>query len=126
MAIVENSHQISVGDGINVIPFEAEAAEAIRHGMRLSYIPSSGVLTITIRFCSVHQVEVIQQYLSMRGVNIDGIDDDDADVYPLHKDTLIEGVNIASIDLITGTIILQDSRIISIDQAKNYLRNLVS
>jgi hypothetical protein len=64
----------------------------------------------------------------LHGVNTDSIDkgaDDDADVYPLHKDTLIESVKIASINLITATITLQDSRTILIEQPKNYLRNLV-
>jgi hypothetical protein len=59
-----------------------------------------------VTFCS--SGELIKPYLSMHGVNTDIIDDD-ADVYPLHNDTLIEGVNINSINLITVTIILQDS-----------------
>jgi hypothetical protein len=41
LVTVENSHQISVGDGVNIIPFEAESKELVWRGMQLHCTPSS-------------------------------------------------------------------------------------
>ncbi len=54
LKVVENRHKIIAGDVVNVIPFKAERRELIHHGIWLSFIPSSGVLTVMIRFHSVH------------------------------------------------------------------------
>jgi hypothetical protein len=102
LIIVENSHQIIEGDVINVIPFEDEAQERICQGMHLSYIPCTGALTITIRFRAVHRVDLIRTYMSMcdvvtdASVIVDG--NQEEDYFPLHSDTLIEGVNIKEIN----------------------------
>jgi hypothetical protein len=102
LIIVENSHQIIEGDVINIIPCEDEAQERIRRGMRLSYIPCTGALTITIRFRAVHRVDLIRTYMSMcdvvtdASVIVDG--NQEEDYFPLHSDTLIGGVNIKEIN----------------------------
>ncbi len=88
LVTVENSHQISVGDGINIIPFEVEAKELVWHGMQLHYIPSSGMLSVMIRFCLVHKCGEIRHLLSIHGLITDD-NDTDFDACQLHLDTLI-------------------------------------
>lgn len=58
LELVENWHQINAGDVVNVIPFEAEGRELIHHGMKHSFIPASGVLTVMNWFHFIHSVDL--------------------------------------------------------------------
>jgi hypothetical protein len=91
----ENIHEISIGDSLNVVPFEKRAMEVIQRGITLKYLPSASVLSVTIRFRHVHQQNDVRHHLRVRGVIM--IDDDysntsiEGNSWPLHSDTILSG-----------------------------------
>ncbi len=78
LEVVENWHQITVGDVVHVIPFEADGRELFHHGMRFCCIPIPGVQTLMIRFRSIHSVDLVSKFLSMHGVITDASSLNDA------------------------------------------------
>jgi hypothetical protein len=57
---VENFHQISIGDTINVEAFGNQDAESVKRGFFFRYMPSTCTLSIMIRFTRIHQQNVIK------------------------------------------------------------------
>ncbi len=124
---MENSHQISAGDTLNIILFELQSTDAIHRGVWLSYVPATELLSIILRFQAIHKPELIKPFLTVRGVVTDAdkkvISNDDADVYPFHSDTLIFDKKILLIDCANQNLVIED-RTISVTEGINYINNL--
>ncbi len=124
--IVESQHQISDGDAINVIPFEDGPRELVRRGIWLSYAPSTGLLSVLVRFRALHSVDEMRSYLSLIGALSDDISLDNADdaEFPLHDDTMIFGEAVKSINFFTRAIQLETRSVtaaVAIEQLTNSL-----
>lgn len=128
--IVEQSHQICAGDVVNIIPFELEPKEQVRRGLWLNFVPTTGLLSITIRFRAVHRVVEMKPFLQLRGIVTDDHiimnddEDDDADVCPLHSDTLVFSKKVKSINFRTKNLVLEDRTIVSVTDGVKYIRDL--
>jgi hypothetical protein len=68
---VENFHQISIGDTINVVAFGDHDAECVKRGFFFRYMPSTCTLSIMIRlFSRIHQHNVVKRLLRARHIAV--------------------------------------------------------
>jgi hypothetical protein len=136
---VENFHQISIGDTINVVAFGDHDAERVKRGFFFRYMPSTCTLSITIRFSRIHQHNVVKRILRARHIAVpsddsscgsEDMDDvsistDEGDAWPLHSDTEIHGSKIIGIDISNQQVITENLSINSIDVVINIINDML-
>ncbi len=126
----ESSHTVRQGDTINVIPFVVDNTNAVQKGLTLKYIPTSGALTISIRFQRVHEADRIKPHFRLWGIPLE--DDctnssatEEGDVWPLHSDTECNGHRIVSIFLNSNTVLLDNNHACSFEDVINDIRQRI-
>ncbi len=136
---VENFHQISIGDTINVVTFRNQDAESLKRGFFFRYMPSTCTLSITIRFTRINQQNDIKRLLRVRRIAVpsddtscgsEDVDDvsistDEGDVWPLHSDTEIQGSKVSCIDIGNQLVTTENQIIRSINVAINIINDML-
>jgi hypothetical protein len=125
---VESSRVISHGDIINVVPFFGDRIQndSLERVIILRYIPITGVLSVTICFIRVHDVNEMQFYLQQRGIlQPDDISNNDGAAFPLHSDVEVHGKKIISVCFTNSIVTLSDGSNCTIADVINYYRNLI-
>ncbi len=80
---MQSSRTIAETDTLNIVPFESNPVEMIRHGIEFKFNVNSMVLYIKIRFRRCNDLENYKPHLEAQGMLADTEFDD---LWPLHND----------------------------------------
>jgi hypothetical protein len=118
----ESTHVIGVGDVLNVVPFVAETQpHVLQRGFTFKYVVSSSLLTVTIRYFRVHNLQDVKRHFRLRRIPVEDDSElsdmtEEGDVWPLHHDSDVFGSRIEVIQLNNEAVTLLNGVTCSIDE----------
>ena len=116
----EALQQIDPSRTLNVIPFEDNCREVVRRGIHFRYKPASKVLSVTVRYRRMIGAQNFLPHFQVRGM-VHVHDEDGRDIYPFHRDVLVDGCNIEQYNFLTRTVRLSDNRHLHINDVIDIL-----
>jgi hypothetical protein len=117
---IEVSREMDTNDTLNIIPFEDNHTELVGRGLYIKFKPRTKVLSITLRYRRLVGEAQFSTHLEARGM-VHVNDDEEGEIYPFHRDTVVDGCSIEQYNINTRMVRLSDNRHLSVNEVIDLL-----